>query len=251
MTGLFMLTVSSAFGQQTPSQRYQPAPLITNSSATPADSPQLRATNNRYGKAAQPQFEEPVMRGNIQKASFQTDANDEPVVPSILLGTPPSVQAPGNQLPVEAQEFRAPPVSDIYTRRSPNDFSASMSQVRGSGPRIAPQEIESQQQSISQQMAELRLRAEEKAKAEADRIAAEMAAEEEAKQRELARIEIERQNAAREAEKLAAAKAEIEAVKLAAETKRLAEQRAQAERQAAIEADQSCPANENRKTRSC
>ena len=117
MTGLFMFAISSALGQQTPSQRYQPVPSITNSShrhATPSahmppqqieqlqsgqqgvrynlsDSAQLRATNNRYGKTAQPLFEPPVMRGNIQKASFQTDASGEPVVPSILLGSPPAV----------------------------------------------------------------------------------------------------------------------------------------------------------------
>ena len=64
-------------------------------------------------------------------------------------------------------------------------------------------------------MAELRRRAEEKAKAEADRIASELAAKAEAEQREIERLETERKNEMKiESERLAAAEAEAE--KLAA-----------------------------------
>ena len=257
MTGLLMFAIGSTFGQQTPSQRYQPVPSVTNSSAQHAppsvhlppqqlqrlspgqrgvsynlsDSPQVQTYNDRFGKTAQPQFEEPVMRGNIQKASFQVDANGEPAVPSILLGNQPQPQTSGSAT------RGASPITDDYKRRTPNDFSAAMSQVRNNGPRIAPKELETQQKSISQQMAELRRRAEEKAKAEADRLASELAAKAEAEQREIERLETERKNEMKiESERLAAAEAEAEAQRLAAEQAelvRLATIEAEAEKLAA------------------
>ncbi len=255
MTGLLIFMIGSAFAQQTPSQRYQPIQSVANTSLRQAppsvhlppqemrrirpqqgvtynlsDSPQLRATNGRHGRTAQPQFEEPVMRGNIQKASYQTDG--EPAVPSILLGSQPAPRtSPAMDLPPlpQGQGFRVPE----NLQKSPSDFSASMSQVRGSGPRIAPQELATQTKSISQQMAELRRRAQEKAKAEADRVANELAAQEAQQQLEADRIEAERQEEMRiEAEALAAAEAGRMAA-AQAEQERLAEIEAEAERLAA------------------
>lgn len=236
MTGLFMFVVGSTFGQQTPSQRYQPVQSVTNGPALQAppsvhlppqqlqrigstprgvrynltDSPQVRTYHQRYGRTAQPQFEEPVMRGNIQKASYQDGADAEPPVPSILLSSQPSSPA----IPAASEpSFRQPFINDNFTPKTPNDFSAAMSQVQNKGPRIAPKELETQQQSISQQMAELRRRAEEKAKAEAERVANELAAKAESEQREIERLEEESKI---EAERLAAAKAEAERERLAA-----------------------------------
>ena len=249
MTGLFMFVVGSTFGQQTPSQRYQPVQSVTNGPARQAppsvhlppqhmqrigsnprgvsynlsDSPQVRSDNNRTGETARPQFEEPVMRGNIQKASFQIATDGEPTVPSILLSSQPSSPA----IPTAREpDFRNSPINDNYTPQTPNDFSAAMSQVQNRGPRIAPRELETQQQSISQQMAELRRRAEEKAKAESERIATELAAKAEAEQLELERMEEESKL---ESERLAAAKAEAEAERMKAE-------QTEKERLAAIEA---------------
>ena len=176
MIGLLMFVVGSSFGQQTPSQRYQPVHPETISASQPAppsvhlppqqiqrlgpgqgsvnynlsDSPRVRTYNDHYGESERPQFEEPVMRGNIRQVNYQVDANGEPEVPSILLGSRPSVPKP----PVQRPAFGASPITDSYTPRTPNDFSAAMSQVQNKGPRIAPQEIQEQQQSISQQMAE-------------------------------------------------------------------------------------------------
>ena len=235
MIGLLMFVVGSSFGQQTPSQRYQPVHPETISASHTAppsvhlppqqiqrlgpgqgsvnynlsDSPRVRTYNDHYGESERPQFEEPVMRGNIRQVNYQVDANGEPEVPSILLGSRPSVPKP----PVQGPAFGASPITDNYTPRTPNDFSAAMSQVQNKGPRIAPQEIQEQQQSISQQMAELRRRAQEKAKAEAERVANELAAKAEAEQREIERLEKESKL---EAERLAALKAETEAERLAA-----------------------------------
>ena len=266
VTGLFLFAIGSTFGQQTPSQRYQPV-QPTNSShlqAPPSvhvppqnlrrldadqrgsgvsynftDGPQT--ANDRFGKTAQPQFEEPVIRGNIQRVAYQADANGEPSVPAILLGS--STKTPAVK---EQPSFRAPPIADNYTRRTPNDYSGAMKQVRNNGPRIAPNELATQQQSISQQMAELRRRAEEKAKAEADRVASELAAKAAAEKSEIERlalerektlkIEAQRQAVAKQAEANRIAAIEAKAEKLAAE--RVAQQMASVKQEAALLAQQ-------------
>lgn len=246
VTGL--LFIGSALGQQTPSQRYQPVRDVATQPAPSAHvppqqarklAPQFRAvsqgnTGARYtfsdtpqkpvyrqpanGRPAQPAFVEAgSSKATIQQTSYQID---EPVVPAILRGREPVFQVP-TKLPTAPVVQNVTPVVDTATRKTPADFASSIEQIRNTSPRIAPNELASQQDSISEQMAELRRRAAEKARLLAEQEAQELAARAEAERLELERLENERKVAQQlEAERIAAAQAEA--------------QRQEAERQEAI-----------------
>ncbi|MFK7766526.1 MAG: hypothetical protein AB8B55_04845 [Mariniblastus sp.] len=289
LVGTVLLT-GSAFGQQTPSKRYQPVRSsdIQNQAvqqrfeqARPSTHmppqqmqklrPKFRAsgqqnTQQAYGGVqhqfgdsptvgqnptrlndARRNFQAPavnsqMVRGQIQQASFEVDQDGNPVVPAILSGgiaqQPAAQPQTSQQLKPSFQaptQFQAPksqaPVVDEVTNKSPADFAAAMKQTRVRGPRIAPNELSSHQDGLSAQMAELRKRAEAKAKAEADRLAAQVAAE----QREIQRLAAEKAEAERlAAEKMANAKAEAERV----EAQRIAmEQAAEKAAQMEMEAE--------------
>jgi uncharacterized repeat protein (TIGR01451 family) len=206
--GSLILLSGFSFGQQTPSQRYQPvrdgafqhsppsvhvppqhlqklAPVFTGKSLnSPPASTGARYTftdqndrgANRLRTAARPDFEQtnpnssPRGRsmGMVQQTSFELGVDGDPVVPAILAGSDEDTKT---------QQFvpSGPPVVEEVARKTVDDFAAAMSQVRTSEPRIAPGELAIQQENISAQMAELRRRAEEKVRTDA--IESEAAAE--------------------------------------------------------------------------
>jgi uncharacterized repeat protein (TIGR01451 family) len=109
------MIASSAMGQQTPSQRYQPV------------------TENVYdsAQAAQDYYPERVHRGGVVPASFQTS---EPAVPAILAGA--STQ-PQTKTATGTNSFALPPTTNQQSiggstrtmpRQSPADLAAQMSQ---------------------------------------------------------------------------------------------------------------------------
>ncbi len=256
LVGTIILT-GSAFGQQTPSQRYQPVrtsdlqnlavqqrfqqarpnmhvPPQQMQKLTPALGAANSQKQNSYSGVrhqfgdtpASSRANTPIHRGHIQQTSYQSDANQngEPVVPAILTGGLPTVPSKPVQTrpetlpqpPLSAPQFQPPksyaPVVDESTGNSIQKYEAAMSQTRARGPRIAPSELATQQDGLNEQMAELRRRAEAKAKAEADKLAAELAAE----QQEIERLANEQEEANRiAAERLAAAK--LQAEQMAAE----------------------------------
>jgi len=266
MTGLFM--VSSVFGQQTPSQRFQPVRQGSNQNVpsvhVPPQSMQQLAPTFRVSSQGSGHYNlsdsnpvrpqryspqstnqpAPSMNGQIQQASYQSA--DEPAVPAILRGSQTKVapvtqvqtpqfklpqfkmpQIPSPKTPQVVEQLATPPAFDNSTRKTPADFANAMNQVRNNGPRIAPNELANQQESISEQMAELRRRAEMKA----EKTAQELAAKVEAEKQEIARLAAEREEAMRlESERLAAAKAEAD--------------RIEAERQDAIQAEAERIANQ-------
>ena len=273
MTGLFMFLIGSAFGQQTPSQRYQPVRQSEAENAPPSVhvapsnanriAPQFRAVSQQTANGTgysfsddfqtkssevpnrnlRPQYE-PPQRGTIQQTSYAQD-EVEPRIPAILLGNAP-IKKPGLPLQAGAAQFKTS--AESATRVTPNDFAAGMSQLQSAGPRIAPSELSNQQLNINEQMAELRRRAEAKdqamvqaqSNAQQTALAEKVAAE----QREIARLEAEKQEAIRlQAERLAAAKAVATSnvtqqqadrqKEIQAEATRIASERMQAEKQTA------------------
>ena len=264
LTGLVL--ISSAYGQQTPSQRYQPVrdratftpPSVhvppqqtqrltpqfrASSQATGAgynfsDSPQqvqphaqpanVQPANvqpvysqTANGRPARPDFSNPNRQiGTVQQTSYQDDY--EPTVPAILRGngpvrppTAPKVnqfQPPKIQMPTQMPFVEnVAPVVDSATRKTPADFAASIDQIRTASPRIAPNELATQQETISEQMAELRRRAAEKAELAAQEKAQQAAAQAEAQRMEAERLEKEKQESKRlEAERIAAAQAQAQ-----------------------------------------
>ena len=186
LAGLLSTCVGTAIGQQTPSQRYSPVPPhslrgtasdsanlaprsvhmppqnVRQLSAAPrfrSAQPNMQAQSSQgtsftfsdapnaaqQTRAAQAtpstrlrQTSGQAQRGTIMQTSYQTDANGEPIVPDILAGSTPATN-----------QNSTPRVN------TPADFEARMQQVRGSSPRIAPQDFQAANQ-IKQQMENVR-----------------------------------------------------------------------------------------------
>ena len=267
-TGAFLMMVSVAFCQQTPSQIYQPvrdgiyqAPpsvhvpptntnRITNQVRPRFKLPNIDATNVNGQAAFTPNTAPPMQRGKptqtqrpgyvlppdagVARASFE-EASNEPSVPTILLGNTTKEATPQktpDQFEVPEQtEFTEYRQEDVKT---PADFEAAMTQVRSPLPRIAPSELAAEQERMATQVAELRRQIEQRTATEkkaADEAAA-LTAQVEAERLEQARLakKLEEQKMIA-AQRLADAKAKVEAEK--AEAERLATERAEVERLAA------------------
>lgn len=198
MAATFLALNVTAFGQQTPAQRYQPVresafrtapPSVhvapsqiqrlsaqngqrtTGTSFNFSDNARRQAAQQRSARPARPGFEAPksnysAPRSPIQQTSFQSDRNQEPSVPAILSGKQPQkrLPTPKYQTPNAPQFPASIPTADekqTMAAKSPADFASTMTQAGSTLPRVSPEEL-AQANDISAQMTEIRRRAQAK-----------------------------------------------------------------------------------------
>ncbi len=170
--------VGSASAQTPPSQRYRPVAQDTAPPSVHVPPSNLRAIGSAstgYNLSDQSLSQRPdkysYHRGSVQQTSYQAPA--EPKVPAILKDANPapvataSTPATSNASPqMTTPRIKSESISPAMTTKSPADFANAMSQVRGTRPRIAPDElnnVHAEKAKIERQMAELRERAQAKA----------------------------------------------------------------------------------------
>lgn len=194
LVGTFALLSGSVFGQQPPSQRYQPVrdngtppsvhvapqdmqplparfrgdqpPVNRSTSFTFTDQTGTSPVNPRAMDATQTAAragnQGQAMPGTIQQTSFQVDENGAPVVPEILTGPPMTNSTPGSmfQPPAESTDRSA---SDQPKRKTPDDFAAAMKQAAGQTAPISLNQAPGQSQDINAEMADLHQRVKSRA----------------------------------------------------------------------------------------
>ena len=173
MVGAMVLStachVGSASAQTPPSQRYRPVAQDTAPPSVHVPPSDLRAIGSAsagYNLSDQSLSQRPdkysYHRGSVQQTSYQAPA--EPKVPAILQNSNsvPAVSATNAPASNLSPQVKSEPMAPTMKAKSPADFAAAMNQVRGTSPRIAPDELNSvnaEKAQIEQQMAELRERA--------------------------------------------------------------------------------------------